>query len=216
MPLAITAYGPEVRKGGATFELDCDSKTVLNIEEISIHSFKPGYEQFRREMIAAVKANGSIVEEILMSKNIGGAASYSIGAQKWFIEFTGVIGHTSTNSSATRVSDILLPDATILYISKRDKSICTSDLVGAKHSFAWGSETETESESKRSFAKSRVCRAALSIYRYGTGIGQPHLKTIPKLPWDRILDDASIITYLGISEEAQQYLTTLPEYYEEK
>ena len=213
VPLAVSHFDLNYH-GPIKFSIDENSADVTSADQITIHAFKPGFNEFKNLMIEKAEAT-PFSKFVFWSSNKGAAESYQLSNEEWFIEGAGVIGNivAGKNNTNPRVDNILKPDATTFILNGSSRVVPRSALKGGKHQFAIGFKTKAEAESCLSYVRTTFARAALSIHRYGTGLGRPHFSSVPAVPWDRIWTDDEAIRYFDVPTPAQTYLKTIPMYH---
>jgi hypothetical protein len=208
-PLSITHVDKSKNTNGIDVEIDNKKTKIYNFEDICIHSLKPGYFNFKKRIINACHKNGSLNTIVQWGKN----GNYDFPeSNKWFIETSSLMGNTGYFKNGT-LKEFFCYDFSIFFGNSAKTVLEKKELKNTGAKYAFGFNSEIEAKSLISYLKTDFARAALFIYKYNLHIYPDQLSVVPLVPFDRIWDDRSLTKYFDVPEEEQQYINSLPDYY---
>jgi hypothetical protein len=210
-PLSITYIKND--KYDCSIDVTIDNKKVSlsSIDDVSIHTTKTGYYQFRagavktwnRPNLSSLALGGNVKPEALQGKH-------------FFVKLAGIAGHTMTigkkKPESLTLDTFFLKDF-FTFFGKNDKVMNQADYKNTAKGWTLPFETEEQAKSCMSYLRTNFARACLSLFKYNLNIYNDQMSTVPLVEFDRDWTDSKLCEYFNLTSEQMEFVNSFPAYY---
>lgn len=184
---------------------ECD---IENFDDISIHTLKTGYLEFKNNTLGVRCSKTSLKDITKWGKN--GNYNFPV-SNRFFIETSGLMGNTG--GFKTGSLDEFFEYDFAIFFGKTKTVVSKNQLENTSAKYAFGFDSKEEAESCLSYLKTNFARACLYIFKYNLHVYPDQLSTVPLVPFDRTWTDEMLKEYFKLSEDECSYIDSLPKYY---